>query len=160
MCGIALYAVLFILLLPTPHPLPMKFCFAYLVQCCIPSVKNSTWYIEMASQKNFLTLLVVLGLCCCQLSLVAELGTSHHGGSSCCKVQALDAWASVVAACGFSRCGLLLLGHIGFSSCGPWASLLLHMWNLPRSGTEPPTPALAGRFLSTVPPGKSKKEKF
>ena len=117
----ALYAVLFILLLPTPHPLPMKFCCAYLVQCCIPSVKNSTWHIEMASQKNFLTLLVVLGLCCCQLSLVAALGTSHRGGSSCCEAQALDAWASEVAACRFSRCGLLLLGHIGFSSCGPWA---------------------------------------
>ena len=29
------------------------------------------------------------------------------------------------------------------------------MWNLPRPGIEPLPPALAGRFLSIVPPGKS-----
>ena len=29
------------------------------------------------------------------------------------------------------------------------------MWNLPRPGIEPMSPALAGGFLSTVPPGKS-----
>ena len=28
------------------------------------------------------------------------------------------------------------------------------MWNLPRSGMEPLSPALAGGFLSTVPPEK------
>jgi len=33
---------------------------------------------------------------------------------------------------------------------------LLHsMWNLSGPGIEPVSPALAGRFLSTVPPGKS-----
>ena len=30
------------------------------------------------------------------------------------------------------------------------------MWNLTRPGMEPVFPALAGRFLSTVPPGKSR----
>ena len=29
------------------------------------------------------------------------------------------------------------------------------MWDLPGSGIEPVSPALAGGFLSTVPPGKS-----
>ena len=29
------------------------------------------------------------------------------------------------------------------------------MWNLPRTGIEPVSPALAGRFLITGPPGKS-----
>ena len=29
------------------------------------------------------------------------------------------------------------------------------MWNLPRPGTEPVSPALVGRFLSTLAPGKS-----
>ena len=34
--------------------------------------------------------------------------------------------------------------------------LLLHgMWDLPRPGTEPMSPALAGYFLSALPPGKS-----
>ena len=29
------------------------------------------------------------------------------------------------------------------------------LWDLPRPGIEPVSPALAGGFLSTVPPGKS-----
>ena len=41
------------------------------------------------------------------------------------------------------------------SSCGAWASLLHSMWDLLRSVLEPVSPALAGRFLTTVPPGKS-----
>ena len=32
------------------------------------------------------------------------------------------------------------------------------MWDLPRSGTEPVCPALAGGFLTTVPPGKSQQD--
>jgi len=28
------------------------------------------------------------------------------------------------------------------------------MWNLPRPGMEPMSPALAGGFLTTAPPGK------
>ena len=31
------------------------------------------------------------------------------------------------------------------------------MWDLPRPGIEPVFPALEGRFLSTGPPGKSRK---
>ena len=40
------------------------------------------------------------------------------------------------------------------SSCGSRALLLRGMWDLPRPGFEPVSPALAGRFLTTVPPGK------
>ena len=40
------------------------------------------------------------------------------------------------------------------SSCGSRASLLRGMWDLPRSGLEPVSPALAGRFPTTAPPGK------
>ena len=40
------------------------------------------------------------------------------------------------------------------SSCGSQAQLLRSMWDLPRPGLEPVTPALAGRFSTTVPPGK------
>ena len=40
------------------------------------------------------------------------------------------------------------------SSCGSRASLLRGMWDLPRPGLEPVSPALAGRFLTTAPPGK------
>ena len=31
------------------------------------------------------------------------------------------------------------------------------MWDLPGPGLEPVSPALAGGFLTTVPPGKSKR---
>ena len=31
------------------------------------------------------------------------------------------------------------------------------MWDLPGPGVEPVSPALAGRFLTTAPPGKSQE---
>ena len=40
------------------------------------------------------------------------------------------------------------------SNCRSWAQLLRGMWDLPRPRLEPVSPALAGRFSTTVPPGK------
>ena len=40
------------------------------------------------------------------------------------------------------------------SSCGSRAQLLRGMWDLPRPGLEPMSPALTGRFSTTAPPGK------
>ena len=40
------------------------------------------------------------------------------------------------------------------SSCGSRAQLLRGMWDLPRPGLELVSPALAGRFSTTAPPGK------
>ena len=40
------------------------------------------------------------------------------------------------------------------SNCGSWAQLLRGMWDLPRPGLEPVSPAPAGRFSTTAPPGK------
>ena len=40
------------------------------------------------------------------------------------------------------------------SSCGSRAQLLRGMWDLPRPGLKPVSPALAGRFSTTVPPGE------
>ena len=40
------------------------------------------------------------------------------------------------------------------SSCGSRAQSLCGMWGLPRPGLEPMSPALAGRFSTTAPPGK------
>ena len=45
------------------------------------------------------------------------------------------------------------------SSCGSRAQLLRSMWDLPRPELEPVSPALAGRFSTTAPPGKP-QEKF
>ena len=40
------------------------------------------------------------------------------------------------------------------SKCGSRAQLLCGMWDLPRPGLEPMSPALAGRLSTTAPPGK------
>ena len=40
------------------------------------------------------------------------------------------------------------------SNCGSRAQLLCGMWDLPRPGLEPVSPALAGRFSTTASPGK------
>ena len=79
---------------------------------------------------------------------------------------------SLLRCVGFSLRWLLLLRSMGsrragFSSCGAWtlehrlstcvarAKLLYGMWDLPGPGLEPVSPALAGGFLTTAPPGKS-----
>ena len=80
-----------------------------------------------------------------KLSLVAESGgysSLRCVGFSCWETQALGTQATVVVV------------H-GLSSCGTGAWLLCGMWDLPRPGLKPVSPALAGEFLTTVPPGKS-----
>ena len=80
-------------------------------------------------------------------------------------VVASRAYSSLWCA-GFSLQWLLLLQSTGsrvqasvvvahrLSSCGSWALLLHGMWDLPGPGLKPISPALAGKFLTTVPPGK------
>ena len=46
------------------------------------------------------------------------------------------------------------------SNCGSRAQLLRGMWDLPRPGLEPVSPALVGRFSTTAPPGKPLLEDF
>ena len=46
------------------------------------------------------------------------------------------------------------------SNCGSWAQLLCGMWDLPRPGLEPVSPALAGRLSTTAPPGKPSDNHF
>ena len=46
------------------------------------------------------------------------------------------------------------------SNCGSQAQLLRGMWDLPRPGLEPVSPALAGRFSTAAPPGKPLKFLF
>ena len=60
-----------------------------------------------------------------------------------------------VSPCGSFCCEVQALGHAGFSSCGMLVLLLHGMWDLPRPGITPMSPALAGRLLTTGPPGKS-----
>ena len=86
-------------------------------------------------------------LCCCtqafsgcgkqELLSSCSSRASHCGCFSCCRVWALGhTWPTVVVAQGLncsSACGILI----------PWP------------GIEPESPGLAGRFLTTGPPGKS-----
>ena len=113
--------------------------------------------------KKFIYLfMAVLGLGCLgflQLwragaTLRCGAGASHCGGFSCCRARALGAQASVVVAHGLSSCGSRALER-RLSSCGARTQLLRSMWDLPGPGLEPVSPALAGGFLTTVPPGKS-----
>jgi len=60
---------------------------------------------------------------------------SHCSGFTCCGAWALDGWASVVVVCGL----LVALQHMGYS------------W----SRDQIRSPALAGRFPTTGPLGKS-----
>ena len=70
------------------------------------------------------------------------------------RAQAPGAKASAIAVPGLSSCDLWALEH-RFSSCGARAQLPSGRWGFPSSGTKPVSPALAGRFLTTGPTGKS-----
>ena len=73
--------------------------------------------------------------------------------ASCCRSQAPGTQVSALAARGLRSCGLqalergLYLWHVG--AAAP------HMWSLPRPGITP-IPCIGNRFLSNIPPGKSK----
>ena len=61
-----------------------------------------------------------------------------------CGARALGTWASVAVVFRLSSCGIQALVAPRGSLCG----------DLPGPGIEPGSPALAGRFSSTVLPGK------
>ena len=84
------------------------------------------------------------------LTVVASLVAEHGGALG---AQALGPWAAVVAARGLHSCGSQALEHRLYG-CGALASLLLAMWDLPKSGNQPVSPALAGGFFTTEPPEK------
>ena len=60
---------------------------------------------------------------------------------------------------GFSCCSSWAL-EFGLNSCGAWAWMLLGMWDLPRPGIKSMSPALAGGFFTTEPPGKPHKNSW
>ena len=96
---------------------------------------------------NVLFILVIFGCAESSLLRASFLLVAASGGCSLLRCAA------------FSLQWLLLLWstgsrHVGFHSCGSWAQLLRGMWDLPGPGLKPVAPALAGGFLTTVPPGK------
>ena len=86
--------------------------------------------------------MAVLGLrFCTRASLVAASG--GHSSSRCMDLSL--SWPLVAEHWLQTR---------RLSSCGSRAQLVRGMWDLPRPGLEPVSPALAGRFSTTAPPGK------
>ena len=70
---------------------------------------------------------------------------SHCSGFSHCRVNS--------RVCGLSSCGSGALEH-RHKSCGAGAYLLQDTWDLSGPGIESMSPALAGGFFTTEPPGK------
>ena len=68
-------------------------------------------------------------------------------------------WSTRSRACGL-QWFLLWGSRHGLIGCGTWTWLLQGMWNLPRPGIECMSPALAGRFFTTEPPGKAPNTNF
>ena len=110
-----------------------KFLAALGLRCCLRAFSSCS--------EQGLLFVVVRRLLTAVASLVAEHGLQAHG------LQQLQHT-------GFSSCGLRALEH-RLSSCGTRAQLLRGVWDLPGPGHESVSPALAGGFLTTVPPGKS-----
>ena len=86
-----------------------------------------------------------------------------HGHSAQCsdlRLLCCGAWTSHWG--GFPGCRAQALGCVGVSSCGAPAQELWLMglvalscvWGPPGPGMEPVSPALAGGFFTTEPPGK------
>ena len=93
--------------------------------------------------------MAVLGLCFC----VRALSSCGKRGPLFIAVHGpLTIAASLVAEHRFQMRRL--------SNCGSRAQLLRGMWDLPRPGLEPMSPALAGGFSTTAPPGKPHAETF
>ena len=100
-----------------------------------------------------------LGLRCCAraLSSCGEWGplccgarASHCGGLPCCGARAPVVVAHMLGSCG------LQAPERRPSSRGARAQLLRGMWDPPRPGLKPVSPALAGGLPTAVPPGKPK----
>ena len=89
----------------------------------------------------------------CGLSLVVVSGGYSSLRCAGFLLRWLLLWSTGSRCTGFSSCGTWALEH-GLSSCGARAQLLRGMWDLPGPGLEPVSPALAGGFLTTAPPGK------
>ena len=131
------------LLVPTPLSCPLLFF-----------NQNTLFFLKRSSITYFMLCASFLSLRRVGAPLRCGAQASYCGGFSCYEAWALGAWTSVAVACGLSSCSSWALEH-RLSSRGARAELPYRMGNLPGTGIEPVSLALAGGLLSTVPPGKS-----
>ena len=112
------------------------------------------WYTKCFRRVIYI-FLAALGLRCCT-----------KASSSCgeCRATLVAVHRLLTAVASLAEHGLEGLEKVGLLCRGLWVhrlsccdtQLLLGMWDLPRSGFEPMSPAPASRFLTTGPPGKSR----
>ena len=95
---------------------------------------------------NFTYLFIYFWLCWVFVSARGLSPVAASGGHSSSRCAGLSLWRPLVAEHRLQTRRL--------SSRGSRAQLLRGMWDPPRPGLEPVSPALAGRFSTTVPPGK------
>ena len=119
----------------------------------VSSIKNSFGGTSLVAQGFFFVLFIYLfmylWLCWVfvsvrGLSLVAASG--GHSSSRCAGLSL--SWPLLLQSTGSRRAGSAIVAH------GPSRSAACGMWDLLRPGLEPTSPALAGRFSCTAPPGK------
>ena len=91
----------------------------------------------------FLLFMAVLGLCFCARAF-SSCGKRGHSSLRCAGLLTIAA----------SRVAEHRLQTHRLSNYGSRAQLLRGMWDLPRPGLKPVSPALAGRLSTTAPPGK------
>ena len=131
------------------HPAVSFFC------CCHHDGTSPANFFFFLINLFIYLFLAVLGLCCCAwLSLVA----ASRGYSSLWCAGFSSWWLLLLRSTGSRHAGLSSCGsralECRLSSCGARAQLLRSMGDLPGPGLELVSPALAGGFLTTAPPGK------
>ena len=119
----------------------------YLTEILLVWYKDTNIFSGLFFFKNNFIYLFIFG--CAGTLLLQGLFSScgQWGLLFSCKAQALGHMF-------FSNWGSWALGH-RLSNCGTQAYLLCSMWDLSWPGIEPVSPALAGRFFSTVSSEKS-----
>ena len=81
-------------------------------------------------------------------------GASHCGGFSRFRTQAPGCFGFSSHSTRAQQVWLPGSGAHRLNSFGAWAQQLCSMWDLPRSGIKPVSPALAGGIFTTEPPRK------
>jgi len=115
------------------------------------------WYLEWVTFLErycfFNNLFICLGLCWVFVAAWSFLQWQSVGFSLRCLLLLLSMASRGVVFQWLPSCGSQALEH-RLSICGTLAYLFRGVWDLPKPGMEPMSPALASSFFTTEPPGK------